>query len=108
MPLLLCPKQMPRITTWSLYLTLSGFVIWFVVILSMHKHTNDRLIVFQTGQGSSGWNAGTGWLLGIINSMYAFTGTDGAIHIAEEMRSPSRRLPQIMSVPFIVYVSIHY
>ncbi|KGO38911.1 Amino acid/polyamine transporter I [Penicillium expansum] len=45
---------------------------------------------------SSGSN-GTAWLLGIINSMYCFGASDGAIHIAEEMQSPSHRLPQIMS-----------
>lgn len=64
----------------------------------MRKETRDTSTVFQSGQGTSGWDTGTAWLLGIINSMYCFTGTDGAIHIAEEMRSPGRRLPQIMSV----------
>lgn len=87
---------MPRLTSWALYLTLSGFLIWFVVLLATHKHTNTAATVFESGQGTSGWNPGTAWILGIVNSMYCFTGTDGAIHIAEEMHSPGRRLPQIM------------
>jgi choline transport protein len=91
---------MPQIASWSLFLTLSGFACWFVVILSMHDHTNNAEEIFRSGQGTSGWSAGTGWMLGIVNSMYCFTGTDGAIHIAEEMRSPGKRLPKIMFVTY--------
>jgi choline transport protein len=97
-PLLLCPSRIPGITVLSLYLTLSGFVVWFVTILAMHKHSNPTSSIIRSGAGTSGWNDGTAWLLGIINSMYCFGSTDGAIHIAEEIRSPGRRLPQIMSV----------
>lgn len=95
-PVIVCPRQMPRFTSWGLFLTLSGFLIWLVVILAMRTQTNSGETMFQSGQGTSGWNPGTAWMLGILNSMYCFTGTDGPIHIAEEMFSPGRRLPQIM------------
>ncbi|KAJ6132293.1 amino acid/polyamine transporter I [Penicillium samsonianum] len=96
-PLLLRPKKLPFITSWSLYLALSGFAIWFVTALVMRQHTNPRSDIIRSGQGTSGWNNGTAWFLGIMNSMYCFGASDGAIHIAEEMQSPGRRLPQIMS-----------
>lgn len=63
----------------------------------MHRNTNNMWDIIRSDQGTSGWSNGTAWLLGIINSMYCFGASDGAIHIAEEMQSPGRRLPQIMS-----------
>ncbi|KAJ5165189.1 uncharacterized protein N7500_007019 [Penicillium coprophilum] len=101
-PLLLCPKKIPLITSWSLYLALSGFAIWFITTLAMSQQTNTRSPIVRSGQGTSGWNNGTAWLLGIINSMYCFGASDGAIHIAEEMRSPGRRLPQIMNMTMAI------
>ncbi|KAJ5685540.1 amino acid/polyamine transporter I [Penicillium majusculum] len=89
--------KIPLIISWSLYLALSEFGIWMVTVLAMHQHTNNRSDIIRSGQGTSGWSNGTAWLLGIINSMYCFGASDGAIHIAEEMQSPGRRLPQIMS-----------
>ncbi|OQE92573.1 hypothetical protein PENNAL_c0007G05151 [Penicillium nalgiovense] len=102
MPLLLCPKKLPLITSWSLYLALSGFAVWFVTVLVMRQHTNTRSYIIRSGLGTSGWNNGIAWLLGITNSMYCFSASDGAIHIAEEMRSPGRRLPQIMNVTLAI------
>ncbi|KAJ5602893.1 hypothetical protein N7537_005849, partial [Penicillium hordei] len=54
-PLLLCPKKIPLITSWSLYLALSVFAILFVTILVMHRHPNDRSDIIRSGQGTSGW-----------------------------------------------------
>ncbi|KAJ5775639.1 amino acid/polyamine transporter I [Penicillium nucicola] len=102
MPLLLCPERIPLITILSLYLTLSGFVVWVVTILVMHKHGNSASSIIRPGTGTSGWNGGTAWLLGVINSMYSFGCTDGAIHIAEEIRLPGRRLPQIMNLTMAI------
>ena len=35
---------------------------------------------------------------------YAYVGTDGAIHIAEEMNHPGRRIPQIMNLTMLIGV----
>ena len=43
-------------------------------------------------------------MLGITNAMYAFGGTDGAIHIAEEMSQPGKRLPQVMNLTMAIGV----
>ncbi|KAJ5722624.1 amino acid/polyamine transporter I [Penicillium malachiteum] len=101
-PVVFFPHHIPRLTSWSLYLTLSGFLIWIIAILVMHKHTNSATEIFSPSQGTSGWSSGTAWLLGIINSMYCFTCTDGVIHIAEEMPSPGKRLPQIMNMTMVI------
>lgn len=44
-------------------------------------------------------------MLGISNAMYAFGGTDGAIHIAEETSAPGKRLPQVMNLTILIGVS---
>lgn len=96
LPLFVCPKWLPRFSIGALALTITGFFTWFVVILAARSHSNSGAYITHSGLGTSGWGPGPAWILSIINSMYAFTGTDGAIHIAEEMHRPGVRLPQIM------------
>lgn len=62
----------------------------------MRDHSNDRDYITGAGHGTSNWNPGTAWMLGIINSMYAFAATDAPIHIAEEIQRPGVVLPRIM------------
>ncbi|KAI9370833.1 amino acid/polyamine transporter I [Aspergillus egyptiacus] len=52
--------------------------------------------------GSSGWGSGPAWMLAICNGMYAFGGTDAALHISEEMQHPGRRVPQIIIAIMII------
>lgn len=47
------------------------------VPVGMHKHVNNGSYLVKSGLGTSGWNSGTAWMLGISNCMYAFGGTDG-------------------------------
>jgi choline transport protein len=84
-----------------MYLSLGGFVAWFIVLLATKSRTNDASFVLASGQGISGWNQGTAWILGISNAMYNFGGSDSPIHVAEEMHSPGRKLPIVMWVPKI-------
>lgn len=55
-PLLLWPKKIPLIISWSLYLALSEFGIWMVTVLATHQHTNNRSDIIRSGQGTSGWS----------------------------------------------------
>lgn len=79
-----------------MYLSLSGFLAWFIILLAMRQHTNNGSYVMKSDVGTSGWGQGTAWALGITNAMYCFGGSDSVIHIAEEMRAPGRRLPVVM------------
>jgi choline transport protein len=81
-----------------MYLSLGGFVGWFIVLLATKSHTNDTSFVMAPNTGTSGWNPGAAWLLGIANAMYNFGGSDSPIHVAEEMHSPGRKLPIVMWV----------
>jgi len=95
-PIYLTPKALPRIASSSMYLSLTGFLVIFVIILAMRQHTNDGSLLVESNLGTSGWGQGTAWVLGITNAMYCFGGSDSAIHIAEEIPNPGRRLPVAM------------
>ena len=104
----------------ALYLSLSGYLVFFIVCLAMHGQTQPQYFILASDQGSSGWNEGTAWLLAISNSMYAFGGTDGGnfspsqllgpclqltilvIHISEEIPRPGRRVPQVMLMTMVI------
>lgn len=104
----------------ALYLSLSGYLIFFIVCLAIHGQTQPQYFILASDQGSSGWNEGTAWLLAISNSMYAFGGTDGGnfppskllgpclqltilvIHISEEIPRPGRRVPQVMLMTMVI------
>ncbi|KAG9232017.1 amino acid/polyamine transporter I [Amylocarpus encephaloides] len=102
LPLYFTPKLIPEITTLSLWLSLLGCLVNFTVLLAMKKHTNPSSYIVQSNLGTSGWGQGVAWVLGIMNSMYAFGGTDGAIHIAEETPRPGVKIPMIMNLCIIL------
>ncbi|KAF2798207.1 amino acid transporter [Melanomma pulvis-pyrius CBS 109.77] len=101
-PLFVAPKKITWTVQASLYLSLVGCATLFVTVLAMKGKTQSRSFITQPGLGSSGWSDSTAWLLAISNAMYTFGGTDGAIHISEEMHLPGRRVPQIMGVTLVV------
>ncbi|KAJ5391469.1 hypothetical protein N7509_006959 [Penicillium cosmopolitanum] len=86
----------------SLYLSLAGYLIFFIVALVMHKSRMPTSFLVESGLGNSGWSPGTAWLLSISNSMYAFGGIDGVIHISEEMPRPGKRIPQLMILTMLI------
>ena len=97
-PLFLGPRLIPRILQVSLAFSVTGFVVIFCLVLALKRQSQPLAYVTTPLRGNSGWHLGPAWLLGVTNSMYAFSGTDAVIHIAEEMKDPERRLPQAMSL----------
>jgi hypothetical protein len=61
----------------SLFLSLGGYLVFFITSLVMHQHTQPGSYLTESGLGNSGWNPGAAWLLAISNAMYAYGGTDG-------------------------------
>ena len=86
----------------TLYLSLLGMVLTLIIVTAMRQHTMPASFLTQLHLGTSGWDDGTAWVLGIANAMYAFGGTDGVIHISEEMSQPGRRVPQVMSATMFI------
>jgi choline transport protein len=97
-----------------------GCVLLLVVTCAMHKSMQAGNFLLRNDLGTSGWDKGMAWILGISNAMYAFGGTDGGefvvwmplgkiadiygivIHISEEMPRPGRRVPQVMSMTMLL------
>ncbi|PYI01459.1 choline transporter, partial [Aspergillus sclerotiicarbonarius CBS 121057] len=100
-PVFLASKKMSIVTQLALYLSLAAYLIFFVVILAMHQEVQPESFILASGQGNSGWGAGTAWMLAITNSLYAFGGTDGVVHICEELPQPGRRVPQVMIMTMV-------
>ncbi|KAB8262170.1 choline transporter [Aspergillus pseudonomiae] len=101
-PVFAASNRISLVTQVAFYLSLSGFVIFLVVSIVMHQHMQPQSFLLQSGQGNSGWNEGTAWLLSISNAMYAFGGVDGVIHICEEIPKPGKRVPQIMVMTMMI------
>lgn len=65
----------------SLFLTISGYVILFIIAIVMHKTRQPTSFLIESGIGKSGWNDGIAWLLSISNAMYAYGGIDGGMSV---------------------------
>ncbi|KAL8980816.1 MAG: hypothetical protein Q9177_005770 [Variospora cf. flavescens] len=91
-------RMVPKITRAALFLAVSGFFVVFGLVLGLRRQTQSASFITQPGLGTSGWNAGTAWVLGVGNAMYAYGGIDAAIHIAEEIPQPGKNIPQAMYV----------
>ncbi|KAK7419472.1 hypothetical protein QQZ08_010842 [Neonectria magnoliae] len=77
-PVFVASNRLAIVVQASLFLSLVGMALTLFVATGMHKNTNNGSYLVQS-LGTSGWNSGTAWLLGITNCMYAFGGTDGAL-----------------------------
>ncbi|KAI4120184.1 MAG: hypothetical protein LQ345_000140 [Seirophora villosa] len=101
-PLFLCPRMVPKITRAALFLAVTGFFVVFGLVLGLRRQTQPASFITQSGLGTSGWNAGTAWVLGVGNALYAYGGIDAAIHIAEEIPQPDKNIPQAMNLTVLI------
>ncbi|KAL5342282.1 choline transporter [Aspergillus crustosus] len=101
-PIFMASSKISIITQCTLYLSLAAYLVFFIVSLVMHDKVQPASYILESSEGASGWNEGTAWMLAISNSMYAFGGTDGVIHISEELPRPGRRVPQVMILTMII------
>lgn len=86
LPLFLAPKKISVTVQATLYASLVGFTLTFIIVLAMAKQHEPASWITRAHLGTSGWSDGTAWLLGISNAMYAFGGTDGGkIYLANPM-----------------------
>ncbi|KAK5996415.1 Choline transport protein [Cladobotryum mycophilum] len=101
-PLFIASRKLSLIVQFSLALSIFGFFIWLFTAVGMHEHTQPGSFLIQPSLGTSGWSDGTAWVLGVSNCMYAYGGTDGAIHISEEIHQPGRRVPQVIAMTLVI------
>ncbi|KAL8776323.1 MAG: hypothetical protein Q9194_003220 [Teloschistes cf. exilis] len=68
-PLYIYPKSVPRFVQATLYISVSGFIVIFCMLLGLKKHTQPGSFVTHPGPGTSGWNPGAAWVLGVGNML---------------------------------------
>ncbi|KAJ5097065.1 amino acid transporter [Penicillium angulare] len=97
LPIFLIPQQrIENMTKTAMFLSILGFTLVVIVCLVMgrgHYHPKS-LIEYRS---TSGWEPGSGWLLGIGNGEYAFAAAGACVHIAEEIPHPSRKVPLVIN-----------
>lgn len=77
------PTAMPRLEKTFFFCSITGFVTFLITILATATPKHDARTIFAEYNNVSGWNDGAAFLISCGTAMYAFIGTDGAIHIAE-------------------------
>ncbi|PWY89149.1 choline transporter [Aspergillus heteromorphus CBS 117.55] len=95
-PLFTVPNKLHWIVQIALYLSIAGMLLIFILSLALCEKKQPASFLLEDGFGTTGWNDGTAWMLGVMNAMYAIAGTDAAIHISEELPQPGRLVPQAM------------
>ncbi|KAB8206400.1 amino acid transporter [Aspergillus parasiticus] len=96
-------KHIDRLTQTAMYLSVVGLFLVIIVCLSMGRdHYRPTNIVEY--HGSSGWGPGPAWLMSIGIGQYCFAATSACTHIAEEMPSPGRKLPQVINMTMVIGV----
>ncbi|PYH55476.1 uncharacterized protein BO96DRAFT_435336 [Aspergillus niger CBS 101883] len=101
-PIFLAPSKVNWTAQTALFLSLTGMALIIIITLGMCQEKQPASFLLQPGYGRSGWNEGTAWMLGVMNTMYSMTGIDAAIHISEELPQPEKRVPQAMTMSVIL------
>ncbi|RDW93098.1 uncharacterized protein DSM5745_00420 [Aspergillus mulundensis] len=102
-PVFVASKKVAFICQITLLMSVVGVTITLFIPVGMQEYVRPGSFLVSPGTGiETGWGPGVSWMLGICNAMYAFGGTDGALHIAEEMVNPGRRVPQIIMSTLLI------
>ncbi|KAI0016392.1 amino acid permease [Xylariomycetidae sp. FL0641] len=90
-----CFRLVPWIEFLGGILHIIGFFT-FIAVLAVMAPRNDSSI-FLAAEVSSGWdNYGISWNVGVLSSVWLFTGWDGVIHMSEEARTAKQAVPRAM------------
>ncbi|KAL4929652.1 amino acid permease-domain-containing protein [Aspergillus undulatus] len=101
-PIFVASQKISMICQAALLLTVVGMALTLFVPVGTHTLVQPASFLASTQAGETGWRSGVAWMLGVCNGMYAFGGTDAALHISEEMANPGRRVPQIIMATLLM------
>ena len=90
-------KQLPKVEGAVLVIHIVGFfgVLIPLVYLAPHGNAHDVFVKFMA---NGGYDYGTSFFVGLITTVFAFVGADGAIHMSEEIRNASTVVPKALVV----------
>ncbi|VUC23540.1 unnamed protein product [Clonostachys rosea] len=100
-------EVLSRLATIGLYISVCCCIAIIAAVPSIAKDHTTASYIFTSTENTSGWSsAGMAFLVGLINSNWAFGALDSATHLAEETPNPSRSGPKaIMATVGVGFVT---
>lgn len=88
-------KQLPKVEGLVLIIHIVGFfgILITLTYLAPHGNVED---VFVKYLSLGGYDKGTAFFVGLITTVFAFVGADGAIHMCEEIKNASTVVPHAL------------
>ncbi|PQE17067.1 choline transport protein [Rutstroemia sp. NJR-2017a BBW] len=87
-------RVLPTIGTATLYISLISFAIILVTVPSSAPTHESAKFVFATFINNTGWPNNTiAFIVGLVNTNWAFSCLDSAVHLAEEVHRPEVVIP---------------
>lgn len=87
-------RILPKIATVTLYTSLISFFVILVTVPAKAPTHQDAKFVFATFLNLTGWSQnGIAFIVGLINTNWAFACLDCATHMAEEVPRPEKNIP---------------
>ncbi|KAK5213305.1 hypothetical protein LTR41_000884 [Exophiala xenobiotica] len=98
-PIAINLKQMwlPTMNLVGAFWTIAGGVAWAIVFGVMAKPKHDAEFIFTEFINNSGYTS-KAWvfIMSFYSPMYGLYGTDGMMHLVEEMKDASKQAPRVM------------
>ncbi|MCJ1314942.1 hypothetical protein MMC15_000256 [Xylographa vitiligo] len=100
-------RILPTVATVALYTSLISFFVTLIVVPARAPTHQDAVFVFANFVNNTGWASnGIAFIVGLINTNYAFACLDCATHMAEEVHRPEKMIPiAIMGTVAIGFVT---
>ncbi|TVY40385.1 Choline transport protein [Lachnellula subtilissima] len=87
-------RHLPRIATFTLWFSLLSFTTILITVPSTATTHQSPRFVFAHFENNTGWDSNTiAFIVGLINTNWAFACLDCATHLAEEVQHPERTIP---------------
>ncbi|KAF2083434.1 choline transport protein, partial [Saccharata proteae CBS 121410] len=87
-------KLLPTIATTALYTSLLSFLVILITVPATAPTHQHARFVFATFINNTGWSSGgIAFIVGLVNTNWAFACLDCATHLAEEVHRPERMIP---------------
>ncbi|KAF2472390.1 amino acid transporter-like protein [Lindgomyces ingoldianus] len=86
-------KHLPKIEGFILYIHLFGFFAILVPLLYLSERVPARVVFTAFSNGGQWPSTGIAFLVGMITNVGSLLGSDGAVHLSEEIHSASRIVP---------------
>ncbi|KAF1812679.1 amino acid transporter [Eremomyces bilateralis CBS 781.70] len=87
-------KALPYIVQVTLYTSLTSFLVILITVPSKAPTHQEAKFVFATFINNTGWSQnGMAFIVGLVNTNWAFACLDSATHMAEEVPQPEKYIP---------------